>query len=311
MKNYRSEFCFLLLLCSLSFSSPSPDPTPSSFLGISLPHGSITFFGSTFGPRVDTKRNDWKPVISPKPSFYPQPFQKPQPQNHYQQPHPHPQHGPPQHQYPPFQSQINSQHRFQSLNSPVFQQQQQQQQQQQHQTQPSYSQLSYFPQQRNSPYGRSEEVSSPGQNTNFPSDAYNSFIVSSPAPPPYVQSTTPSAVHLVYVQDSSDTSDTRLYRDLSSTRPDKSLIQTLPPPSIDNIIELENHSEVNSTPQPEASSEAPALNEYKPFTSFHFNFSTPFTLSANQANHIFLVLLKVLLFVGNVKNIETIFSSIL
>ena len=250
-------------------------------------------------------------MISPKPSFYPQPFQKPQPQNHYQQPHPHPQHGPPQHQYPPFQSQINSQHRFQSLNSPVFQQQQQQQQQQQHQTQPSYSQLSYFPQQRNSPYGRSEEVSSPGQNTNFPSDAYNSFIVSSPAPPPYVQSTTPSAVHLVYVQDSSDTSDTRLYRDLSSTRPDKSLIQTLPPPSIDNIIELENHSEVNSTPQPEASSEAPALNEYKPFTSFHFNFSSPFTLSANQANHIFLVLLKVLLFVGNVKNIETIFSSIL
>ena len=245
-------------------------------------------------------------MISPKPSFYPQPFQKHQPKNHYQQPYPHPQHGPPLHQYPPFQSQINSQHRFQSINSPVFQQQltqqqqqqqqpqqQQQQQQQQHQTQPSYSQLSYFPQQRNSPYGRSEEESSSGQNTNFPSYAYNSFIVSSPTPPPYVHSTTPSAVHLVYVQDSSDTSDTRLYRDLSSTRPDKSLIQTLPPPSIDNIIELENHSEVNSTPQPEASSEAPALNEYKPFTSFNFNFSSPFTLSANQANHIVLVLIQV------------------
>ena len=49
------------LLCLTLLCTPPTlgDATPS--LGVSLPHGSITFFGPTFGP---VQRNDWKPVIA-------------------------------------------------------------------------------------------------------------------------------------------------------------------------------------------------------------------------------------------------------
>jgi len=100
-----------------------PDATPTPFLGIDLPHGSIQFFGSTFGDSSSSRqhppppfqpRTDWKPIITAaKKSGPPQPRSHVNGEQFNYQPHHHHEHQKPlapplSHYTPPTSAASNS-----------------------------------------------------------------------------------------------------------------------------------------------------------------------------------------------------------